>query len=292
MLILYVAVGPVTRDKAVHLLYRGLLAFVYCVNITVRCCLEVRVTHDGLDCLDVLGGVIEQGSQRVPEHMGGGTMHINRLLDALEHQAIDCAGNRFLATLVAYSNDDIACGLQGLEVIEQIRRDGDVALAGGCLRLTNDGLAPVDVCTALDMDDVIHQVDVLPPEADDFTPSHARVQRQREEPAVILLKQVELACDFRESVAVQGLPVLARLAGVAEAGTLGGIVRDEVILHGGVENLLEQVQHLTQGLGREVAAGIQEFLDILGGNLVDWRVAPCRIDMALQIFLFSHNCCA
>ena len=218
---------------------------------------------DALDGLEVHVGLRQRGNVSVPEDVGRRAEELDVILDVPEHPAEDHLGHGLRAA------QHVSGGTMGLEKLRQptVQRDGSLAAVG--LGGADLGLVVGIGDVALDVDQLLLEVDVLPAQAEHFAPAYAREHEQRQHPPFV-------GVDERGDGLDDGLHLLRR-QGVARLLPRGGnrdtlahgrVEGDEPVLEGRRHDLLEQDQHRMDRAIGEVRLRVQEFLDVVGGDLV------------------------
>ena len=97
-------------------------------------------------------------------------MEVHSVVDALHHTSEGSERQRLLWVV---STDHKALLAHGQEVGKQVWDDGNVTITTSGLGRAQEGLVVGVGCVSLDMDDILHQIEVFPAQAQDFALPHA-----------------------------------------------------------------------------------------------------------------------
>jgi len=157
-----------------------LLLFGPCMDVPVGCCLDIRITDDGLNGLDIRSGIVQQSRKAVPEHMRRSAMQIYRAVDPLHHAAMDTK-----CDWIDISNDIAEATQRPQEGVQRLY-NGDVAHTALCFRRADfRGIAAAWISDVpFNMNHIPLNIQITPTQPQYLSPAHTGEQKERHIPSV------------------------------------------------------------------------------------------------------------
>ena len=194
---------------------------------------DVGVTADLLDRLGVYAGLNHRREVAVPEDMRRRAEHIHLFIDVAQHPPQDHLRQRLLAA------DDVAGGSPWLQESGQLIVERDDAVAAACLRGRNQRLVGRIGDRPPHADQLGVEVDVLPPQAERLSATHAGEQYQCNETPFRVIRQFvgDVRDDLLELHRRERVSCGLLRGDDGQALAFGGIGGNQPILKRGVHDL-------------------------------------------------------